>query len=154
LNSILSVKNSVSDIKIRAEIKSRTVAMSIKVMPPMNKGTVARITWIAKQLQNAKIKNEELFQGLEKNIWIEADVKFASANLKVNISKLDELVEYSKGKEIQAFHIVLNQAFGANFASNKKFIELIEKMILEYYEGVIQYMSNWNKPAPKIAQDN
>jgi hypothetical protein len=42
--------------------------------------------------------------------------------------------------------------FGAKFAGNKKFIELIEEMMLEYYEGVVQHMTNWNRPTPKLIQ--
>ena len=40
--------------------------------------------------------------------------------------------------------------FGANFASVKKFIELMDNMTLNYYEGIVQHMTNWNRPAPKL----
>ncbi len=146
----LSVKNSVSDIKMIAEFERRTVSMSIKVIPPLDRGTVARINWMNKQLENSKKKNPELFSKIAGNIWIEADVKFAKANLKVKLTELGELTELTKGKEIQAFHVVLINGFGANFASNKKFIELIEKMVLDYYAGIVQQISNWNRPAPKL----
>ena len=46
------------------------------------------------------------------------------------------------------------KGFGAGFASVKKFIVLIEQMILEYYEGVVQYLTNWKRPAPKLEQDS
>lgn len=150
LTGTLSIKNSVSDIKVKAEFERRIVSMSIKTVPPQDKGLVARISWIGKQLENCKKKNEELFSRFEKNILIEADVKYAKANLKIELNKLEELVEMAKGKEIQAFHVVLNDGFGTNFASNKKFIELIEKMVLDYYEGIVQHMTNWNRPAPKL----
>jgi len=146
----LSIKNSVSDIKIKAEFERRTVSMSIKTIPPQDKGLVARISWISRQLENCKKKNEELFTAFQKNILIEADVKFAKSNLIVKLSELDDLNELAKGKEIQAFHVVLNNGFGSNFASNKKFIELIEKMTLNYYEGIVQHITTWNRPAPKL----
>ena len=150
LKGTLSVKNSVSDIKVIAEFERRTVSMSIKVIPPLDRGTVARISWMNKQLENSKKRIPELFAKIEGNIWIEADIKFAKANMKVKLSELGELTEMTKGKEIQAFHVVLINGFGANFASNKKFIELIEKMVLDYYAGVVQQISNWNRPAPKL----
>ena len=77
-------------------------------------------------------------------------IKYAKDNLKVKLADLSTLTELSKGKEIQAFNITLISEFGAGFASNKKFITLIEKMILEFYEGIVQNMSNWNRPAPKL----
>ena len=150
INGSLAVKNSVSDIKISAEFERRMVSMSVKVTPPMDKGTVARISWIARQLENCRKKSQDTFNSIEGNIWIEADIKFAKANLKIKLSELSELSDQVNGKEIQAFHIILGHSFGAGFASNKKFISLIEQMLLDYYEGVVQHMTNWNRPAPKL----
>lgn len=148
----LAVKDSVSDIKINLEFERRTVSMSIKIIPPLDRGIVARVTSISKQLENCKRKDSSVFRKLEDNIWIEANIKFASENLKVKLSDLGSLPELAKGKEIQAFHIVLINSFGQNFASNKKFIVLIEQMVVEYYEGIVQHMSNWKRPAPKLEQ--
>ena len=150
INGALAVKNSVSDIKISAEFERRMVSMSVKVTPPMDKGTVARISWIARQLENCRKKSKDTFNSIEGNIWIEADIKFAKANLKIKLSELSDLSDQVNGKEIQAFHIILGHSFGAGFASNKKFISLIEQMLLDYYEGVVQHMTNWNRPAPKL----
>ncbi len=152
INGLLSVKNSVSDIKVVAEFERRVVSMSVKTLPPLDKGTVARITWISKQLENCKKREGSLFYSLMDNLWIEADIKFAKTNLKIKLSELSDLPELVKGKEIQAFHVVLIQGFGVSFASNKKFIVLIEKMVLEFYEGVVQHLSNWTRPAPKLNQ--
>ncbi len=153
LAASLSIKDSISDIKIIAEFERRTVSMSSKIIPPLDKGTVARISWVAKQLDNCKKKSDGIFDKINSNIWVEADVKFARENLKVKLSHLDTLSELAKGREIQTFKIVLINDFGSNFASNKKFIELIEKMTLDYYEGVVQHMTNWNRPAPKISHN-
>ncbi|MBN4072990.1 hypothetical protein JYT74_03005 [Crocinitomix catalasitica] len=150
LTGNLSVKNSVSDIKIIAEFERRTVSMSVKVAPPLDKGTVGKISWMNRQLENCKKRNPVVFAGMEADIWIEADVKYAKANLKVRLSQLDELIDECKGKEIQAFLIVLINGFGASFGSNKKFIVLIEKMVLDYYAGIVQHLTNWNSPAPKL----
>ena len=153
ITGTLAVKDSVSDIKVNAEFERRVVSMSIKVIPPLDKGTVARITSISKQLENCKKKDSSVFRKLEDSIWIEAKIKFAKANLKVKLSDLSSLPELAKGKEIQTFHIVLINGFGASFASNKKFIVLIEQMVVEFYEGIIQHMSNWSRPAPKLEQE-
>ncbi len=149
----LIIRNSVSDIKLMAEFERRLVSMSIKITPPLDKGNKARITWIGKQLENCKRKNELLFQKLENDLIIEADIKYAQANIKVKLSEIDKLIELTKDKDIQAFKIVLNKGFGANFVSVKKFILLIENMVLEYYEGIVQYVSTWNRPTPKLIQE-
>lgn len=146
----LSIKNSVSDIKIRLDFEVKTVSMTVKVTPPQDKGTKARITWITKQLENAKKKNEAIFQLIEEDLLIEADIKHAREHIRVPISSFELLIDEVNGRDIQSFNIVLMSKFKGGFGSNKKFIVLIEKMILEYYAGIVQYLTNWNRPAPKL----
>lgn len=148
----LIIKNSVSNIKLIAEFERRIVSMSVKLTPPLDKGNKARITWIGKQLENCKKKNETLFSKLEKEIIVEADIKYAQANIKVKSTELDQLIELTKDRDIQAFKITAIRGFGANFASVKKFIVLIDNMVLEYYEGIVQHVSTWNRPTPKIVK--
>ena len=124
--------------------------MSVKVSPPMDKGTKARITWLYKQLDAAKRKNPTVFERIERDLIIEANVKHARQHTKVSWQELDTLLEEVNGKEIQAFNIVYVNKFGKAFSSNKKFIVTIENMILEYYAGIVQYLTNWNRPAPKL----
>jgi len=152
INGELIIKNAASDIKLMAEFERRMVSMSVKLTPPLDRGNKAKITWIGKQLENCKKKNDTLFLKLEKELIIEADIKYAKANIKVKLSELDELIELTKDKEIQGFKVTLNRGFGVGFASVKKFIVLIDNMVLEYYEGIVQYVSTWTRPTPKIVQ--
>jgi hypothetical protein len=78
------------------------------------------------------------------------NVKHAREHIRVPLSSLDDIIEEVNGREIQAFNIVVMSKFGAGFGSNKKFIVLIEKMVLDYYAGIVQYLTNWNRPAPKL----
>ena len=147
INGLLSIKNAVSDIKIKVEFERRVVFMSNKIIPPLDKGLVARISWLERQIDNFKKKDEVAFQK------VEAEIKYAKANIKVRLSELDTLVELTKGKEIQAFHIVVARGFGKNFEKPKNFITLIEKMVIEYYQSIVQYAKSWTRPAPKIVND-
>ena len=146
----LSIKNSVSDIKIRLDFEVKTVSMSVNVLPPQDKGTKARITWITKQLENAKKRNELVFNKISDDLLLEADVKHARQNIRVSISDIETILEETNGKEIQSFNVVLMSKFKAKFSSNKGFITEIESMILEYYAGIVQYLTNWDRPAPKL----
>lgn len=147
----ISIKDSVSDIKIRADFERRVISMSIKIVPPQNKSNGARITWISKQLETCNRKSNLVFDRIRKDIWVECNIKFAQDNYKINLSDLGTLSDSLKGyKEIQVFHIVLNRSLGSKFASPKRVIENLEEMILSYYEGVVQHMVNWKKPAPKV----
>lgn len=153
LTGELIIKNAVSDIKLLAEFERRIVSMSIKLTPPLDKGNKARITWVGKEIEKCKRKNESLFLKLANEIIIEADIKYARENLKIKLTELEKLVELTKDKDIIAFKITLNRGFGANFSSVKKFIVLIENMSLEYYEGIVQHVNTWNRPTPKIVQE-
>ena len=152
ISSVISIRNAASDIKVIAEFERRAVSMQIKLTPPMNKGNGAKITWLSKQLEKAKNKSEKSFQKLENKIWIEVNIKFAKDNIKLKLADFNDLQELTNGKEIQGFYISVIDGFGKNFGSVKKFVELIEQLILDYYESIVQHMSNWVKPAPKLME--
>lgn len=146
----LTVKDAVSDIRIVTDFELRNVTMSVKILPPLNKGSIGQLGWIVRQVQNCEKKNPELFDTLKGNLWIEANVKFARQNEKVKLDRVEELQELLKGKDLLNFHLAYSVDFGAKFSSPRKFIEVIEKMILDFYQGSVQHLSNWKKPSPKL----
>jgi len=149
----ISVKGAVSEIKVKAEFERRVVSMSIKVIPPQNKRNSARITWISNQFKNCHKRSEGLFNKNSKDIWLESNIKFKQTNLKIKLGEITAFSESSKEiNDIQAFHIVLVRSFGTKFASQKKVIEMLDVMILEFYEFIVQHMVSWKKPAPKIIE--
>lgn len=150
LTGSLSVKNSVSDIKIGIDFERRSVTMSVKINPPLDKGTVGRISWMSRQLDNCKKKTESQFLKIEKDLRLEGNVKFAKSNIQVKLSELDQLQDETKAKEIQAFHVLMIKGFGAQFTSQKKFVQLIEQMVIDYYAGIVQHLVNWSRHAPKL----
>ncbi len=153
LNGNLSIRNSVSDIKLKLDFEKKTVAMSVKIIPPLNKGTIAKNSWIAKQLENCLKKSATTFEKIKNNLWLEADIKFARENIKIKLKELDSLNEITKGKEIQAFQVTYLRDLGTSFSSVKKFVTLSDSMVLDFYEGIVQNMTNWNKPAPKLERN-
>ena len=90
---------------------------------------------------------------LQKMLWIEADIKFAKEHIKVKLTDIESLMELTDGKIIQGYNVTIRRSFGAKFASTKGYIQMIEAMLLEYYELIVQYMSTWTKPAPKIVNE-
>jgi hypothetical protein len=147
---ILSVKNSVSDIKIICDFERKSVSMSVKVIPPLNKWTKAKISWVWNQFEKCKLKKAEIFKKIENDMWVETNVKFAKNNIKSKISNLEELSELTLWKELSEFHFVYIKDFWASFSSEKKFIATIEEMIMNYYEWVVQHATSWKTPTPKL----
>lgn len=152
LTSQLAVKGAVSDIKITADFSTRVVSISVTAIPPQDKGTGARVTWIGKQLENCQKKDGEIYDSISKDIWIESDIRYVKNHVKISLNEFSSLQEIVKGKDVQSFNIVLLSRFGSNFSSVKKFVELLEKMTLNYYEGVVQHLTNWTPKAPKIIE--
>ena len=155
LHSTLDVKNIVSDISIQADFTRRTVSMSVSINP-VNKGSIGKLSWLRNQLEQCEKRNPNVFDDLKNDIWIETDIKFYKDCIKEKYINFETLYEDEtiKQKEITGFNIVLIQDFKANFASRKKFVELIEKMILDYYQGIVQHLKNWTPPAPRVKKEN
>ncbi len=149
----ISVKGAVSDVIIKADFERRVISMSIKIIPPLDKRNSARVTWISKQLMNCTKRSEISFGKINNDLWVESNIKFAQENLKIKLSDLSNLTDLIKDKkDIQAFHISYHKSLGAKFANSKKVIEILEDMILNFYIGVVQYMTNWKRPAPKVVE--
>ena len=80
------------------------------------------------------------------------DIKNARSDVRVGLKDLHTLFDESAGREIQGFNIVLIKNLKKNFGSSSGFISAIENMILEYYQGIVQHVSTWSKPTPKIIE--
>ena len=146
----LSIKDSVSDIKIKLDFEVKSVSMSVKITPPQDKGSKARVSWIRKQLENAHKKNEDTFNAIADDLFVDTNVKHARRDVRVSISDIDEILDEANGREIQSFNVVYMSKFKDKFSSNKGFITKIESMVLEYYAGIVQHLTNWDRPAPKL----
>jgi hypothetical protein len=154
LESTLRVKGSVSDITVSMEFDRRTIGMSIKVCPPLDKGTKGRHSWIIKQIENSKKRNLEVFDQIEDELWIETHIKYTSKNIMIKYTEIEKLYDIDKNKDVIEYKIILIKDIGKNFASPKKLVEIIENMLIVFYQGIVQNMKNWERPAPKIQESN
>ncbi|WP_436514552.1 hypothetical protein [Ekhidna sp. To15] len=150
LSSSLSVEGSVSDLEIEAVMGRRTISMAVIVDAPLDKGTKGKVGWIGRQLEGCRKKNSEGFEAIENYIWVEAQIKYTSNHERVKYEDIDQLAELDKSKEVVAFKICLVEDAGRKFDSVKKFVETIESMLVDYYQILVQNLSNWDRPAPKI----
>lgn len=63
-------------------------------------------------------------------------------------------VDFKNHNDIQKFEILMIKNFKNNFSSTKGFIRELEESTLKYYESIIQHLSNWKKPPPKVDNFN
>ena len=150
LVSVLRVKGAVSDIRIRAFFEKRIIEMSVVLQPPQDKKVKGQLNWIRFQLENCKKKNEVVYQKIQNEIIVEIGLKNAAKTERVSIDKLEATYNEIKNREIREFRILFIKDFGKSFSQCKKFDEIIEEMLINYYSGIVQYFSKWEKPTPRI----
>ena len=147
LSTSLRIKGAVSDLKVIVDFRRRTISMSVRVIPPLDKGTISRISSIKKQL--SKCKDSSLLE----NLYIDADIKFSSKSIKYNYTNIDQFYEHDniKNLNIIAFDIELIKT--VKIDSTKIFVAEIEKMLLNYYNLIVQDLKSWKKSAPKLTKE-
>lgn len=154
LSSTLKVKGAVSDIKVHPLFDKRIVEMVVSLNAPENKTNKGQIGWIKRQFDACLKKNEELFNKLSKDIYIDVLIKNSSVFERFSIYDLENANEWSNGKSIREFRVVYLKDFGKRFSSPRKFVEIIDGMLRDYYKGVIQYLTKWEAPAPKMVNNH
>jgi len=152
LVSTLKIAGAVSDIQIKALFQPRTIEMSVRVNVPLDKTIRGQVGWLKRQIDKCQKKNEGKFKELNPDIKIDINIKHAKGLYRIPLGKLETVYIELKDKEIKEFGIVLVKDFGKGFSSSMKFVEIIETMLLDYYKVIVQYLSNWEKPAPKIPE--
>lgn len=146
LTSKMSVKGAVSDIKIIADFDRRTIMMSVYVNAPLDRGVIARISWLKNQLNHLQESN------LSEYLFIEADIKYTNNSIKYSHKNIDSFYEHEgiKDRDIIGFNVDLIKS--AKFSQVSGFVNDIEDMLLDYYKNIVQNLKSWEKPAPKIQE--
>jgi hypothetical protein len=147
LTTSLKIKGAVSDIDVKAEFERRMLQMSVEVTPPLDKGTISRLTWVKKQL-------EKIDSPLLNDISVHASVKYSSKPLTEKFADFDRFYDYDdiKKKDITQFTLTLNNGIAASFKSKKKFVTLIEAMLRDFYKDIVQNIKTWQAPPPKLKE--
>ncbi len=152
LQSTLKVVGSVSEISIQADFITRTVSMSVDVDAPLDKGMKGRLGWMLRQIEKSKARYPEEFSKIENEIFIDVIVKYSRSNVRHGLKVFEKFYEIDKASDITQFKVVMIRDFGRTFESVRKFVEVLESMLLEYYMLVVQNLSNWDRPAPKLQE--
>ena len=146
----ITVKNAVSDIFIKADFEKKNLYMSVVIDPPATSTNSSKVSWLIRQLENGKKKSEAAFFKNTKNIYVSASIKYSRTPIAYSLSEISKLKEIQKKDEIKDFKIYVVKDLGRTFSSTKGFVTNIETLLIDFYEGYVQHLSNWTKPAPKI----
>ena len=154
LTSTLRVKGAVSDIKIKALFEKRIIEMSVTLKAPQDKTIRGQLGWIKRQIDICNKKNEKTFQKIKNEILIEIIIRNSNKSERISLIDIDNIYAEIKNKEIKEFKVLFIKDYGKQFASRIKFVEIIERMIVDFYSGIVQFLSKWEKHAPKMIETN
>ena len=154
LESTLQIDGAASPLFIRACFDRKNIEMSAALTAPQNKKVRGQITWIKNQLYRAEKKNPELFALLLPNLIIEIHIKFIKDPLRLRFEEMDSAYDSIGAREIKSFSVLYFKYLGRKFDSRKGVVVIIERMLIDYYQGILQHLKRWEKPAPQIVQKN
>ena len=150
VSATLIVEGTASNIHIRANLDRRNIVMSMTLPPPMDRKTKAQINWMLNQMRRCQTKNPNLFSMLASEIRVDIGIKYQSHRERLTLEKLESAWELLKDREIKEFTVLQVKDLGRKFESRTGFISTIEQMLLDYYQGIVQHLKRWEKPAPKM----
>ena len=150
IQTSILVKNAISEIIVKSDFEKKNVLMSVTLNPPATSTNNGKVTYLIKQLERANKKSERAFSLNVKNVYITANIKYSRTPVTVGLNELVSLKSLPTKVEIKDFEIYVVKEFGRKFTSGRGFVTTIEDLLLSFYEGYVQHLVNWNKPAPKI----
>lgn len=152
LVSTLKISGAVSDLTISALFEKRTIEMSVKLIVPLDKKVKGQLGFIKRQLEKCLKKGPEKFQQISDDLVVGINIKRAKGIDRYSYRNIENIYEEIKYKEINDARIILIKDFGKTFSSSIKFVEILEGMLIDFYKVIVQHLTRWEKPAPKIKE--
>jgi hypothetical protein len=161
LQSTFVIKNAAAPIEVEVNFESAKVEMKTTIQAdetsPTPTGQLGWLKRLFKSCENIATKDKEHpFNYLKEHLYVEAKYKNKKSCSKTrhSYSDMDAIVEnVCKSESITEFTVIYINPMGAKFKSGQKFIQEIEKMLLDFYGGVVQNMKNGAKKIPAIKEE-
>jgi hypothetical protein len=143
LLSSFSIPDTVSDLFLAADLKTRSIRASMLVDAPKDKKTTkARINWLLRQLKDAD----------EVDVTVRIKWSSRATDTDVPLARLRESSDLpeilSSNATPRAFEVMSTSSQGGRFSGNKTFIMDVEELCPYFYENVGQRLKNPPQPAP------
>ena len=144
LEALLEVPDAASDIRLVADLRNRTIRVSMTLNAPREKKTnKARLNWLLRQLKGVSADNISV-------AIIRAsrapDTHFTLNDLRQRPEHVDEAPHKS---EVRAFEVILTSASARRFVGRRTFIDELEDLAPRFYEVIGQHLRAWKPTPPK-----
>lgn len=151
LGTTLRIDGAAGDVDISPDFAKKTVEMSVTLEAPVKKNTRPQITWLRNQIRACEKKNPELFAEIRGELWVDIDVKYGKERIRMQLAEIERAHDKIGGQKIKSFGIVQAKQLGRTFESRRRFVDVVERMLMKYYRGIVQHLKRWEKPPPKLS---
>lgn len=143
LRSTLLVPDAAAAIDICADIKRKTLTVSMKLKAPTDrKSTKARVNWFTRSI---KVDDPR--------VLVRAHWPGSSASTQEYLAVVrekPEVLQPSNGDLApHSFEVLLVEDLGKRFAGRRTFVEDLERIVPEFYTTVGQHLRAWQAQPPK-----
>lgn len=145
LDGALRIPNTVGDLDLVADLRGQQLVASVDVIAPEDRGARARVTWLVNQLRDAP-------DGLVVECYRRNARQCTSATLG-QIREDRQVVLGDDARDPARFRVVLRAPMGHGRRTGRKnpgFIDGVLGVIDRFYGEVVQVLTPWRPPAPKI----
>lgn len=147
LSGGLRIPNTVGDLIIDADLRARQITASLDVNAPQDKGARGRVSWLVAQLAEAS-----------GDLVIEAYPKNARAGTAATLEQVREdrnACLDSDRRDPFRFRVIMRTEMGMGRKTGTRspgFIATVLDLIERFYGNVVQQITPWQPPAPKLKQ--
>lgn len=145
LDGALRIPNTAGDLELLADLRAQQLVASVTITAPQDKGAVGRISWLVNQLKD--VHPSVVLEAYPKNAKTGA-----TATLGQTVEDRHALIGEDK-KEAFKFRVVWRREMGMSRKSGGKnpgFIDTVLELIDTFYGEIVQQITPWVPPAPKI----
>jgi hypothetical protein len=138
-----SIPDTVSDLALTADLRTRSIRTSMQVDAPRDrKSTGARINWLLRQLKDTD----------DSDVTVRIKWSSRASDTDIPLKKLRESLDLSEIRSSnvspRAFQVMSTTTQGGRFSGNKTFILDVEEQCPHFYENVGQHLKSPPQPTP------
>lgn len=148
LTGTLRIPNTAGDLQVIADLRARRLSAVIDMTAPQDRGARGRVSWLVGQLTEAPA-----------DLMIEAFVKNARLGTAATLAQTQEdrhaPLDSSRG-EPHRFRLVMRSEMGLGRKRgmrNSGFIDSVLDLVTAFYGDVVQHVTPWQPPAPKLTKE-
>jgi hypothetical protein len=147
LTGALRIPNTAGDLLIEANLRSRRLSASLDVGAPQDKGAKGRVSWLVAQLGDAP--GRLVIETFARNARVPSMATLDQTR-EDRLAPLD-----GDKKEPHRFRLVQRSEMGMGRSTGQRspgFITTVLGLVNEFYGDVVQEITPWQPPAPKLAK--